>query len=159
MVATAHVSLGGGVTVPYPQPTSPAATAVGRGNHRSETKPEVAVRSLLHRRGVRFRKDFPVRVGGRLVRPDIVLTRANIAAFIDGCFWHACPDHGRQPKANPAYWGPKLQANVERDQRTTEALAAAGWMVLRYWEHEDPGAVAEDIERSWQIRVASTRAG
>lgn len=158
MAATTEISIGGR-KVPYPHPSSAAATAVGQGNRRTGTKPEVAVRSLLHRHGVRFRKDHPIRAAGRLVRPDIALTRAKVAVFIDGCFWHACPDHGRQPKANPAYWAPKLAANVERDRRVTAALEAEGWTVLRFWEHEDRVDVAERIEQVWQVRIAPPTAG
>jgi DNA mismatch endonuclease, patch repair protein len=121
--------------VPYPEPTSPAVTAQMRGNKRADTKPEIAVRSALHRRGYRFRKDCPIRAGAVLVRPDIVFTRQRIAVFIDGCFWHRCPDHGNQPRTNTEYWRRKLDRNVERDIRVVSGLTAAGWKCLRIWEH------------------------
>ncbi len=108
--------------------------------------PEVKVRSALHRRGLRYRKDFPVRVGEVLVRPDIVFTRAKVAVFIDGCFWHGCPEHQHVPKRNQAYWIPKLEANVSRDRRVDAALVVGGWIGLRVWEHEDVERVADRIE-------------
>lgn len=122
--------------VPYPQPTSPAVTAQMRGNKRADTRPEIAIRSALHRRGYRFRKNHPITVGPVLVRPDIVFTRQRVAVFIDGCFWHRCPEHGRRPRANTEYWQRKLDRNVARDQRINQALTDAGWRVIHIWEHE-----------------------
>ena len=113
---------------------------------RTGTKPEVALRSLLHRRGRRFRKDYRLDLPGTRVRPDLVFTRSRVAVFVDGCFWHVCPQHGRHPSHNEWYWSPKLQANVDRDKRHTIALEAAGWIVVRLWEHtpvEDAAAVVE----------------
>lgn len=131
------VTLSGGRRVPYPEPTSAAATAVGKGNRRTETRPEVAIRSALHRRGFRFRKDHLIRIDGLRVRPDVVFTRRKVAVFVDGCFWHACPDHFRPPRSNRGYWGPKIAANQDRDNRVTSGLSDAGWAVVRIWEHED----------------------
>jgi DNA mismatch endonuclease (patch repair protein) len=131
------VALGDGVRVPYPEPKDEAATRVGQGNRRTGTKPEVALRSALHRRGLRFRKDRPVDAGRRKVRPDIVFTKARVAVFVDGCFWHGCPDHKVVPRSNRDYWVPKLRRNEERDREVDRALASAGWLVLRVWEHED----------------------
>lgn len=102
-----------------------------RANPRRDTKPEIALRSLLHRRGLRFRKDLPIRLPERTVRPDIVFTRQHLAVFVDGCFWHCCPIHGTRPKANTGYWRPKLERNVERDRIVNEQLRSAGWAVLR----------------------------
>jgi DNA mismatch endonuclease (patch repair protein) len=130
------VSLGGGRVVPYPEPTSPAATKVGQGNVRTGTKPEIELRSALHRLGFRFRKDRLVRAGAVRTHPDLVFPTQRLAVFVDGCFWHACPDHHVPPKSNRGYWGPKLAANVERDRRVDAALAADGWTVVRIWEHE-----------------------
>lgn len=116
--------------------TSPGRSRNMAAIRRRDTKPEVTVRSALHRRGYRFRKDYAIRLGGKLIRPDIAFTRQRVAVFIDGCFWHCCPEHGRQPGVNGEYWSPKLQGNVDRDRRQTEALQNAGWRVLRHWEHE-----------------------
>lgn len=131
--------------LPYPTPSSPAATAVMRGNRRVDTRPEVAVRSGLHRRGLRFRKDCPIRVDGRLTRPDIAFTRMRVAVFIDGCFWHRCPAHGNTPKSNTDYWSAKLDRNAERDRAVSKALTGAGWRVIRAWEHEPTDEVVERI--------------
>jgi DNA mismatch endonuclease (patch repair protein) len=116
-----------------------------RRNPRRDTGPEVALRSELHRRGLRFRKDLPVRVPHRVVRPDVVFTRARLAVFVDGCFWHVCPVHGNEPRANTDYWRPKLARNVARDRAVDAALERAGWRVLRAWEHEPVDAIADRI--------------
>jgi len=121
----------------YPYPTRPGVTAVMKGNRKTDTKPELALRSALHRSGMRFRKDHRVKVDeGRTIRVDVVFPRAKLAVFVDGCFWHRCPQHGTEPKSNTGYWGPKLDRNVERDRETDERLRRAGWEVLRIWEHE-----------------------
>lgn len=116
---------------------------------RKNTKPELTIRRLLHADGYRYRVDHRIELPGGRVRPDIVFTRARIAVFMDGCFWHACPEHGRRPTVNDSYWGPKLTRTVQRDLAATQILAAAGWTVLRFWEHqiaEDAGTVADTIE-------------
>jgi len=77
-----------------------------------------------------------------------VFTRARLAVFVDGCFWHACPTHGNQPRANSDYWRGKLALNVARDRAVDEALRSAGWRVLRAWEHEPVAAVATRVERA-----------
>jgi DNA mismatch endonuclease, patch repair protein len=141
------VGIGGGRRLPYAEPTSAAASAMGRANRRTDTKPETALRSALHRRGLRFRKDHPIRlVGERPIRPDIVFMRQRLAVFVDGCFWHRCPEHCVIPKSNVAYWGPKLEANAERDMHVTQRLQAAGWLVLRIWEHEPVLQAAQRVE-------------
>ncbi|WP_082087573.1 very short patch repair endonuclease [Microbacterium sp. SA39] len=114
-----------------------------RGNRRRDTKPELAVRRLIHAAGLRYRVDFAP-IGGRS-RADIVFTRARVAIYIDGCFWHGCPIHATYPKRNSDYWLPKLQRNVERDRETDARLQLAGWKVLRFWEHESPEDVAATI--------------
>jgi DNA mismatch endonuclease, patch repair protein len=106
------------------------------GIRRTDTKPELALRHALHRMGYRYRKDYRLDLdGGRRVRPDIVFTARKVAVFVDGCFWHACPDHGSKPKNNEWYWSPKLVRNVERDRMNDAALMLAGWTVVRLWEH------------------------
>lgn len=139
------VNLGGGRLVPYPLPSSAAATKMGVSNLRTGTKPEVRIRSALHRAGFRFRKDFLVRCGAVKTKPDIVFTRARIAVFVDGCFWHGCPDHQVVPKRNRDYWVPKLAANVERDLKVNEALEDNGWTVVRIWEHEPVDAAVQRV--------------
>jgi DNA mismatch endonuclease, patch repair protein len=117
-----------------------------RAIRRRDTKPEKALRSLLHRNGHRFRVDLGVRTSSGLVRPDVAFTRARLAVFVDGCYWHRCPEHGRVPAVNATYWGPKLARNVERDRANTAALEGGGWTVLRFWEHEDVGLAAGRVE-------------
>lgn len=152
------VALGSGQRVPYPEPQDAAATRVGQGNRRSGTKPEVRLRSALHSEGLRFRKDFPVRPGMyRLVRPDVVFTRARVAVFVDGCFWHGCPKHQHLPRSNPDYWIPKLARNVARDREVDEALSEAGWLVLHVWEHEDPVSGAATVARAVRGRIKATQ--
>jgi DNA mismatch endonuclease (patch repair protein) len=79
------------------------------------------------------------------VRPDVVFRRARVAVFIDGCFWHGCPVHGTRPRSNTAYWDTKIARNRARDERADTALTAAGWRVVRLWEHEDPADAASAI--------------
>ena len=134
-----------GATVPYPEPARPAITAQMRGNRRSDTRHELAVRSILHRSGQRFRKDVVLTVEGVRVRADIVFKSKGVVVFLDGCFWHGCPEHGRSPSANRTYWNAKLARNVERDARNNALLRDAGWTVLRFWEHESPDGVAAAI--------------
>lgn len=114
-----------------------------RSNRRRDTSPELAVRRRLHAAGLRYRVDFAP-LGGRR-RADIVFTRQHVAEFIDGCYWHGCPDHATFPKRNSDYWLPKLARNVERDRETDQSLREAGWTVLRFWEHESPDDVARRI--------------
>lgn len=86
--------------------------------------------------GMRFRKDLLIRAGNTRTRPDIVFTRRKLVVFVDGCFWHGCPEHSRVPANNGDYWASKLQGNIVRDRRQDEALRNDGWAVLRIWEHE-----------------------
>lgn len=117
-----------------------------KGNRKRDTRPEVALRSALHRAGLRFRCDYPIRVPGRrLVRVDVAFTRQRVAVFLDGCFWHCCPKHSKIPRSNRSYWEPKLARNVQRDADTDAALADVGWHAIRVWEHEDPGDAARRV--------------
>jgi DNA mismatch endonuclease (patch repair protein) len=100
------------------------------------------LRSELHRLGLRFRKDLRIDLASLRVRPDIVFTRSRVAVFVDGCFWHGCPDHGSSPKANAEYWAEKFARNRRRDKLVDAALQSEGWRVVRVWEHEDASMVA-----------------
>lgn len=115
-----------------------------RGNRSRDTAPEIAVRSALHRRGLRFRKNHRP-VPGLRCSADVVFLGPRVAVFIDGCYWHRCPAHGTNPITNSGYWSAKLDRNVARDRRNDADLTALGWIVLRFWEHEDPDAVARRI--------------
>lgn len=112
---------------------------------RRDTAPELALRRELWSRGVRYRVDTAPPPTVRR-RADIVFTRRRTAVFVDGCFWHRCPDHSTIPKSNRAWWLAKLEANVARDRDTDEQLRAAGWTVVRVWEHEDMARAADRIE-------------
>jgi len=134
-----------------PIPSSRTAQLTMQANRRADTRPELELRSALHARGLRFRKDYPLSVPGRRsIRVDVVFTRARLAVFVDGCFWHGCPEHGLIPKANAGYWIPKLTRNRERDQQNNDALEAEGWTVVRVWEHEPVDEAATRIERLLQ---------
>lgn len=139
--------------VPLPAPSSIGASATMRANRRTDTQQEVRIRSLLHRLGFRFRKDHAIDLLGVRVRPDIVFSRKKLAVFIDGCFWHNCPDHGRIPKANTEYWRLKLAYNSERDRQSNQALENAGWLVLRIWEHVESSGAVDQIARCMESRL------
>jgi DNA mismatch endonuclease (patch repair protein) len=115
-----------------------------RSNRRRDTAPELAVRRILHANGMRYRVDMRV-VRETRSRADIAFTRQRIAIYIDGCFWHSCPEHLHLPKANADYWTPKLARNVERDAEVNAILRGLGWTVLRFWEHEPAQGTADRI--------------
>jgi len=114
---------------------------------RRDTLPELAIRSELHRRGLRFRVDRAPLPGLRS-RADVVFGPARVAVYVDGCFWHSCPEHGTRPKANADWWEQKLQRNRERDAETDHTLTEHGWEVVRIWEHEDPVVAADRVEEA-----------
>ncbi|MBV9497465.1 MAG: very short patch repair endonuclease [Acidobacteria bacterium] len=123
-----------------------------RGNRKTGSSPELAVRRAVHRRGLRYRVNPLIRAGGTAVRPDLVFSRARVAVFVDGCFWHGCPLHGTQPRRNSSYWGPKIARNQERDSHRTTLLTTDGWIVIRAWEHEPAEVVASRIEEALRGR-------
>jgi DNA mismatch endonuclease (patch repair protein) len=126
--------------------TSAATRKAMQGNRSRNTKPELVVRSILHRRGLRYRVSTRPLPGIRRTA-DVVFTRAKVAVFIDGCFWHRCPVHYRQPSSNVAYWVEKVNRNVRRDTEVDAMLREAGWTVVRIWEHQDPLVAADLIEQ------------
>lgn len=114
---------------------------------RRDTRPELALRRELWGRRLRYRVDrSPIPALRR--RADVVFPRARVAVFVDGCFWHSCPDHATTPKANAQWWSAKLAANVQRDRDTDRRLAAEGWTVVRLWEHESAVNAADRVERA-----------
>lgn len=125
-------------------------------NKRRDTSIELAVRRELHSRGLRHRVDFAP-VPGLRRRADVVFTRARVAVFIDGCFWHGCPIRGTAPKRNAGYWGPKPAANVARDRDTDRRLTDAGWFVMRVWEHEGVSDASDRIEVAVRGAISRTR--
>lgn len=127
-----------------------------QGNRRRDTAPELRVRRLLHARGLRYLVDHAPLAGVRR-RADLVFRGPRVAVFIDGCFWHGCPDHGMTPRTNTAFWSAKLSRNQERDAETDILLRDAGWVVLRFWEHDDAAEVAEQVERVVRSGAGSAR--
>jgi DNA mismatch endonuclease (patch repair protein) len=128
-----------------PPASSEHARRVMVGN-RSESAAERELRSELHRRGRRFRKQYQALPGVRC-RVDIAFPGARIAVFVDGCFWHRCAEHVVMPKANRAWWEAKLSRNVARDRRNDQALEQAGWRVVRVWTHVPVSEMADEAER------------
>ncbi|MDZ5622049.1 very short patch repair endonuclease [Nocardioides sp. HM23] len=127
--------------------TSDRARATMRANRSTNTMPELAIRQILHRHGLRYRVNVrPIRAVRRSA--DVVFTKQRLAVFVDGCFWHGCPQHYVAPKQNVDYWSEKVRRNRERDAETTRLLEEAGWHVLRVWEHEAPAASAQRIEQA-----------
>jgi DNA mismatch endonuclease (patch repair protein) len=125
------------------------------GNRGKDTSPELAVRRLLHRSGLRYRVDVrPIQQLRR--KADVVFTRQKIAVFIDGCFWHACPEHFAWPKSNIEYWQKKIGGNKARDIETSAELESQGWTVLRYWSHDAPEAIARDVQRAVELARAQS---
>ena len=125
-----------------------------RSNRARDTGPELVVRRELFARGLRYRVDFAPGSNKRR-RADIVFTRSRLAVFIDGCFWHGCRSHATYPKVNSDYWSPKLARNIERDRDTDCTLVTEGWSVRRYWEHESPAGVADDIAKTFSYLHSS----
>ncbi|MBX3464904.1 MAG: DNA mismatch endonuclease Vsr [Planctomycetes bacterium] len=136
-----------------PSPSSIPALRRMKATHRRDTAPEAAIRRLLHRSGLRYRVDCRVLEASRR-RADIVFARARVAVFVDGCFWHCCPKHASWPKANALWWRRKLLGNVRRDRDTDQALRAAGWLVIRVWEHQPPHEAAHRIRAAVRRRSA-----
>jgi DNA mismatch endonuclease (patch repair protein) len=140
--------------VPAARPTTtPEISARMSVQARRDTQPELALRRRLHALGYRFRVDWPL-PGMPRRRADIAFTRRQVAIFVDGCFWHGCPDHNTAPATNAAWWANKLAGNVRRDRETDEHLRAAGWTVLRFWEHD----AVDDVVRRVVAVLGSSRA-
>lgn len=112
-----------------------------------DTEPEILLRRELHQRGLRYRVDAPL-PGMPRRRADVLFARAKVAVFVDGCFWHGCPEHKTAPANNSRWWALKLARNSERDRETDVYLTSLGWTVFRVWEHENMTQAASDIERA-----------
>src|SRR4051794_5253585 len=126
-----------------------------RSNRPRNTRPELALRQELHARGLRYRIHRAPHSDVRSTA-DVVFARARLAVYVDGCFWHGCPEHAVAPKRNGDFWRTKLQANVDRDRRNETQLTACGWTVLRIWEHEDASAAADKVEATLRALHAGT---
>lgn len=121
---------------------------------RRDTPGELRLRQALHRMGLRYSIDAPPLPDLRR-RADVLFRRDRVAVFVDGCFWHGCPRHKSQPKANAEWWRAKLAANIRRDRDTDRRLRAAGWLVIRVWAHEAPDSAAQRVQRSLARRRGS----
>lgn len=141
---------------PVPTASSPAARATMQANRGRDTGPELALRRQLHARGLRYRVDHPLPFDRRR-RADIAFTRAKVAVFVDGCFWHGCREHGTTPRTNTDFWAAKIARNRERDVDTDAQLVQAGWTVLRFWEHEDVEACVSRVVSVTDVSVPLTR--
>lgn len=109
-----------------------------------DTVPELALRQAVHALSLRYRVDrAPIK--GLRRRADLVFGQVKLAVYVDGCFWHVCPDHGNWPRVHEAWWRAKLERNKAGDRSTDERLREAGWTVLRVWEHEDPVVAAQRV--------------
>lgn len=121
---------------------------------RRDTGAEMALRQLLHSRGLRYRVNA-VLPGMPRRRADLTFPAQRVVVFVDGCFWHGCPEHKTKPKNNAAWWASKLKGNVERDCETDAHMSKLGWTVVRIWEHEDPGSAADRVEAA--VRLTNRR--
>jgi DNA mismatch endonuclease (patch repair protein) len=136
--------------------SSPEARARMRSNKSRDTKPELALRSAVHALGLRYR------VSGRPLAElrrtaDLVFPRAKVAVFLDGCFWHGCPEHHTVATANGQFWADKVAGNRDRDRDTDGRLAQAGWVSVRIWEHEDPHVAAQRVADVVRARTSHSR--
>ncbi|WP_052021610.1 very short patch repair endonuclease [Actinokineospora spheciospongiae] len=131
--------------------SSASSRAVMRANKRKDTRIELRLRTALHSRGLRYRVDAqPVK--GIRRRADVVFTAARVAVFVDGCFWHGCPEHYRPASKNAVFWSAKIEGNQARDAETDRLLDEAGWRVIRVWEHEPVDDCARRIEDTVRAR-------
>lgn len=140
-----------------PPASSAQVREVMKGNRARDTGPELRIRRALHRRGWRYRVHHTI--AKSRVRPDIVFTQHKVAVFIDGCFWHGCPDHGNVPDTNRGYWGAKLRSNMERDAKNTATLETLGWQVVRIWEHTPVDVAVELVEEACRGGMGSRVSG
>jgi DNA mismatch endonuclease (patch repair protein) len=140
-----------------PAASSAAAKKRMESTRRRDTAPEVALRAILFRSGLRYRVDRKP-IAGLQRRADIVFVSARVAVYVDGCFWHGCPIHATWPKENAEFWRQKIEANRKRDADTDRRLAEAGWLVLRLWEHEDPESRANAIVAAVRNRSVRKKA-
>jgi DNA mismatch endonuclease (patch repair protein) len=124
---------------------------------RRDTAPEIAIRRAVHARGLRYRVDATL--PGTRRRADLLFTRAKVAVFVDGCFWHGCPEHGTQPKRNASWWAEKIATNIRRDRDTDSHLAAAGWEVVRIWSHEPLDQAVERVVETVMTRIRTGTPG
>ncbi|MFE0327945.1 very short patch repair endonuclease [Streptomyces sp. NPDC058960] len=146
-----------------PLTTTPAVSRRMSRQRSRNTEVEVLLRRELHRAGLRYRVHRRPLPGVRR-EADVVFGPARVAVFVDGCYWHGCPEHATWPKTNADFWRTKITRNQERDRDTDRKLIEAGWMPMRVWEHEDPAVAARKIadvvrQRRPLSKVSRRRAG
>lgn len=134
-----------------PEASSPSIRRRMQVTPRRDTPCELAIRSAVHQRGLRFRVDWTL--PGTRKRADLAFVAARVVVFVDGCFWHGCPQHATWPKRNAAWWRNKIETNIRRDRDTDAFLTAAGWKVLRFWEHEHSHRASSTIVRVVRSRL------
>lgn len=139
-----------------PQPKDPETSHRLSQVRQRDTAFEKALRSELHRRGMRFRVQARILPGLRRTA-DIVFRSARVAVFVDGCFWHCCPEHATYPKNNADWWRVKLEANVARDRDTDQRLRKLGWLSVRIWEHESVERAVDRVATVVHERQAESR--
>ena len=125
---------------------------------RNDTEPEMRLRRALWSASLRYR--LRRRIAG--TRPDLCFIGAKVAVFVDGCFWHGCPDHYSAPVHNSSFWSEKLRKNQSRDRRDDRRLGVAGWNVLRYWEcevREEATRIVEELNRVVRAPALKSRRG
>ena len=137
------------------QPSSPVASRRMAKVRQKGTGAELALRRALYRRGLRYRVGYVVLKRPRRVA-DIAFPGLKIAVFVDGCYWHGCPEHATWPKHNAEFWRQKIETNRLRDADTNSRLLDAGWTVLRFWEHQSPIEAAETVAQT--VAMAKRRA-
>ena len=134
--------------------SSPSTRKVMQANRRSDTGPELRYRRQLHALGIRFRVGVKVEPALRRTA-DVAIKSLRLAIFIDGCFWHGCPEHWSCPQTNEEFWSSKIAKNIRRDRETDQILRDKGWTVMRFWEHEEAGGAAQKT-REW-IRATRSK--
>ncbi|MCA2357762.1 very short patch repair endonuclease [Mycobacterium intracellulare] len=129
-----------------------------QANKGRDTNPELALRSAVHSLGLRYRVSTPPLKGLRRTA-DLVFRKARVAVFLDGCFWHGCPQHHTVATTNAGFWADKVRRNQERDRDTDRRLTEAGWLAVRIWEHEDPRQAALKVRGVVTSRMQTTQSG
>lgn len=130
-----------------PKPSSQAASDRMAATGQRDTKAELKIRKVLYARGLRYRVDYPILKNPQR-RADLAFLGPKVAVFVDGCFWHGCPEHGTWPKANAEFWRDKIETNQQRDRDTNRRLEADGWHVIRIWEHEEAEGAANKVAQA-----------
>lgn len=138
------------MTATRPTPSSVQVQARMARQVTRDTAPELSLRRSLHRQGLRYRVHLRP-VPDLRVTADLVFPRARVAVFVDGCFWHRCPEHGTTPRSNAEWWAAKLDATVNRDRRADEELRTRGWTVVRVWEHSPAAEAAETVAQALRV--------